>query len=323
MVFAFFGYLIYSNVAGVGIDLPGAAIIRELDPPISGFSPTVDQVPIVQTTMAEEDASVAPSAFLGVEVTSVDSVIAEQLGIRDGHGVLINSVLPNSPAQKAGLQRGDVIAVLNTSATKDIDTFKEVVATLSPGDTVRITYVRDGKKSRVYVELAEAPAILKTAQTTDSDDSDWGASLSSLTSALRQLFNVPSDIAGIVVLSVVPGGAADRAALMPGDVIMGIDKTPISNLDDFFSALWSDKDNTALLDIYSMGDLRYAPIKSLIMETDDEVCAADPISVEDLDSFTTLFQLVPLVGVAGLVFALLGYFSLYKYSPGDAKMRAA
>jgi len=322
MAFAFLGYLVYSNVTGVDIDLPGAAKIEELDPPIGGLSPTMDQVPIVQTAI-DEEASLSSAAFLGVEVASVDSVIAEQLGIRDGHGVLINNVVPGSAAQDAGLQRGDVIVVLNTSATKDVDTFREIMATLSPGDTVRITYVRDSKKIRVYAQLDELPATLKTAQTTDSDsdDSHWGASLSSITSALRELFKIPSDISGIVVLSVAPGGAADQAGLVPGDVIMGIDKTPISGLDEFFGTLWSDKDDSALLDIYSMGDLRYVPMKSLMLETDAEVCVTEPISVKDLDRFITLFRLVPLVGVAGIIFALLSYFSLFKYSPGTATMR--
>jgi len=317
MVFAFFAYLLYSNVTGLDLNLPGAEVIGE-------FTQTIEQGTIIKTA-AEEQASLSPSVFLGVAIVSVDKVIAEQLGINDEHGVLVNSVISGSPAEKAGLQRGDVIAVINSSATKDIETFKEVMAALEPGDAVRITYIRDGKKSRTYATLAEPSAIMLTARNTDTDtdikdDSDWGVSLSTITSTLRDTYNIANNVNGVVVLSVAPGGAADEAGLVPGDVIVGVDGTSVTNLDEFFSAVDSDEDDTALLDIYSQGRFRYIPIASI--ETDDLICGIDgPIPVEQLPSYEALFRAVPLVGVAGLGFALLGYFSLFGYPAGNKKMR--
>jgi len=319
MVFAFFVYLLlYSNVTGLDLNLPGAEVTGE-------FTGTIEQGTIIKTA-ADEQVLSSPSVFLGVAIVSVDEVIAEQLGIPDGHGVLVNSVISGSPAEKAGLQRGDVIAVINTTATRDVDIFKEVMATLNPGDTVRITYVRDGKKSRTYATLAEPSAIMLTAQTTDTDtditdDSDWGVSLSAITSTLRDTYNIANNVNGVVVLSVAAGGAADEAGLAPGDVIVGVDGTSVTNLDEFFSAVASDEDDTALLDVYSQGRFRYIPIASI--ETDDSICGTDePISVEELPRYEALFRAVPLVGVAGLGFALLGYFSLFGYPAGNKKMQA-
>jgi len=75
----------------------------------------------------------------------------------------------------------------------------------------------------------------------------------------------------VAILSVAPGGTADAAGLQPGDIITGIDKTPISGMDDFFSALSSDNDNVALLDIYSGGTIRYVPLNSsVILEAADQ-----------------------------------------------------
>ncbi len=315
MVFAFFVYLLYSNVMGLDLNLPGAEAIGE-------FTETIERGTIIKTA-ADEQVSPSPSVFLGVAIVSVDEVIAGQLGINDEHGVLVNSVIPGSPAEKAGLQRGDVIAVINSNATKDIDTFKEIMATLSPGDTVRITYVRDGKKNRTYAVLAESPPIITTARTTEttSDDSDWGVSLSAITSTLRDTYDISNKVDGVVVLSVVPGGAADEAGLAPGDVIVGIDGTSISDLDDFFNTVASDEDDTALLDIYTQGQFRYIPIASI--DTDDSICGTnEPIPVEQLPAYEGLFRAVPLVGVAGLGFALLGYFSLFGYPAGTKKMQA-
>jgi len=318
MVFAFFSYLLYSNVTGLDLNLPGAEAIGE-------FTDSIEQGAIIKT-VADKQASAWPGAFLGVTIVSVDEVIAEQLGISDGHGVLINSVISGSPAEEAGLQRSDVLAVINSTAAKDIETFKEITASLEPGDTVRITYVRDGKKNRTYATVIEPPAIVLTAQTADTntqitDDSDWGISISAINSTLRDTYDIPGDIEGIIIVSVVPGGAADEAGLARGDVIVGVNGKSISDIDDFFEAAASDEDNTTLLDVYNLGQFRYISMASV--NTNNSICGADePVPVEQLPKYEALLRAVPLVGVAGLGFALLGYFSLFGYPAGNQKMQS-
>jgi len=225
---------------------------------------------IMQTTTAEE-TPVCPSVFLGVEITPVNAVIAEQLSLPGERGVLINGVVDNSGAQKAGLQRGDCLIALGGKAIEDIEGFRQLLAAYNPGDNVRIAYIRNAQKDTVYVRLTELPDTVETAGDTGSTDTNWGISISELGSAQRDLLNIPSDIDGVAILSVAPGGTADAAGLQPGDVITGIDKTPISGMDDFFSALSSDNDNVALLDIYSGGTIRYVPLNSsVILEPGDQ-----------------------------------------------------
>jgi len=267
MVFGLLGYLVYSNVTRGDVGLTCPATVGEP-------SATVQQGPIVQAAAAEE-VSLSHSAFLGVEIISVSTVIAEQLDIRSKSGVLINRVIPDSPARKAGLQRGDFIIALSSSSIKDVDGFRQIMTELNPGDRVRIVFIRDGQKDMAYAELVESPALLETVQAANSNESDWGVSLSPLRSALRRSLNIPSDIAGVVVLSVVPGGSADQAALMPGDVIMGIDKAPISDMDDFFGEISSNNDNIALLDVYSRGTMRYVPMDSSSIKVADQTQTRD------------------------------------------------
>ncbi len=314
MVFVFFAYLIYSNITGFDIDAASTELVN-------GTSETVMQNSVIKT--AAVDTSVSPSAFLGVEIVSVDQVIAEQLGIQDEHGVLVNSVISGSPAEKAGLKRDDVIAVINTTATKTVEIFKEVMATLKPGDNVRITYLRNSQKVRTYATLAELPATMLTAQTTTdiTDNTNWDVSFSAITSNLRTAYGIPYNIDGVVIISVVPGGVAADAGLAPGDVIVGIDGTSISDIEDFFNAVASDKDDTALLDIYSHGQYRYIPIASLAVDTPLHL-SNGPVPIGELTTYDFLFRAVPLVGVIGLIIAIVGYFYLFKNSPGDAKMQA-
>ena len=224
---------------------------------------------IVQTAAVEE-ASVSPSDFLGIEVLSVNTVIAEQLSLPSDCGVLVNGVVDDSPAQAAGLQRGDCLISLDGKPVEDIDGFRQLLAAYNPGDNVRIAYIRNAQKDTVYAQLAALGDSLQTAKDTDSSNTDWGISLSSLSSTLRNSLNMPADIDGIAILSVTPGGTADKAGLQPGDVITGIDKTPVSSMDEFFSALSSDNDNIALLDVYSQGSVRYVPLDSSgIIDTAD------------------------------------------------------
>jgi membrane-associated protease RseP (regulator of RpoE activity) len=211
---------------------------------------------------ATEQPPPGPSVFLGVEIISVDSVITEQLGISSKKGVLINSVVPSSPAQAAGLQRGDVIVALNNRTVKDVDGFREIMSKLAPGDRVRIVYVRNGMKDQTYAELGPSPALMKTAQEETPGSPAWGVSLAPVSPALRESLGIPPDINGIAILSVAPGAAADRAGLAPGNVIVGIDKTPVSDMDDFFGAVASDEDRTALLDVYARDGMRYVPMDS-------------------------------------------------------------
>jgi membrane-associated protease RseP (regulator of RpoE activity) len=225
---------------------------------------------IVQTADVE-DVSVRPSVFLGVEVISVNAIIAEQLSLPGEHGVLINGVVEDSPAQAAGLQRGDVILSLDGKAVDGTDRFRQLMAAYSPGDNVRIAYIRNTEKDRVYVQLAGLPDSPVTDRDDNSATVDWGVSLSDISSEMRKSLNIPADISGVAILSVIPGGAADEAGLRPTDVVTGIDQTPVSSMDDFFRALSSDNDNIALLDVYGQGSVRYVPLDSTgILEAVDQ-----------------------------------------------------
>jgi len=248
MVAGFLGCLVYSHLKKDERGFLGVA----------AGNPKTDK-PIVQTALTSEDA-VSPSAFLGVEIISVDTVIAEQFGLSKACGVLVNSVVDNSPADKVGLQRSDCGLSLHNIARENVDGFRVIMAQLNPGDDARIIYVRDGQKDTVYATLANSSAA--TTKASGEDDSQWGLSLAVLSSDLHTSLRIPGDIDGIMILSVTPGGLADEAGLQAGDVITGIDNTPIANMNDFFAVIAASDDNIALLDIYSKGQLRYVALDS-------------------------------------------------------------
>ncbi|MFC1675497.1 PDZ domain-containing protein [Planctomycetota bacterium] len=248
MVIGFLGCLVYSYVTRADHVLLSDA----------AGNPKTDK-PIVQTALTIAEA-VSSSAFLGVEVISVDAVIAQQLSLSSVCGVIVNSVVEDSPADKAGLQRSDCLLSLNSITIDDTDGFREIMATLKAGDNVKIAYIRDGDKDTVYAKLASSSVVM--ANVSGEDDSQWGLSLAVLSSDLRTSLRIPTDIEGVVILSVKPGGTADEAGLQAGDVIVGINNKAITNMGDFFDALTADEDGTVLLDIYSQGTLRFVALDS-------------------------------------------------------------
>jgi len=247
MVAGFLGCLVYTHIAKGDHGLLAG----------NAGNPKADK-PIVQATLiVEEPASV--SAFLGVEIMSVDTVIAQQFGLENSWGVIVNNVVDNSPADNAGLQRSDVILSLDGIAVEDVEGFRNIMSSLSPGDNVKIVYIRDRQKDTVYATLTD-PSAAEIAQ--QPDDSGWGVSFSVLTSDLRSLLRIGANVNGIVILSVKPGGMADDAGLQAGDVIIAINNTAIKDMSDFFEVLSSDEDGMALLDVYSRGTLRYVALDS-------------------------------------------------------------
>jgi len=248
MVAGFLGCLVYSHLKKGDHSFLSAA----------AGNPKTDN-PIMQTALIDEQP-VPLSAFLGIEITSVDTVIAQQLGLPKFCGVLVSSVVANSPAERAGLQRGDCLLSLNNIAVENVDGFREIMAKLNPGDDVRIIYTRDGQKDTVYATLANSSVA--TAKADDENSLDWGVVLSTITPRLRNDLRIPANIDGIVIVSVTPGGLADEAGLQAGDIITGVDNTEVSNMNDFFEAIQAGDDNIALLDIYSKGHLRFVALDS-------------------------------------------------------------
>jgi serine protease Do len=108
------------------------------------------------------DSGEVRRGMLGVTIQPVTSEIARSLGLPDVRGALVNTVTAGSPADKAGVKRGDVITAFNGEAVKSGNELRNEVAQLPPGSTVKLTIVRDGKEQTTNVTLAELPVARLT-----------------------------------------------------------------------------------------------------------------------------------------------------------------
>ena len=177
--------------------------------------------------------------MIGVTIQPVTSDIASSLGLSQASGALVNSVQPGSPADKAGIHRGDVITSVNGAAVKDSNSLRNNVAQMAPGSTAKMTVVRDGKEQMFDVTLAERQANGSEGEEGKGGNTPAGAfgmSVEPLTRDRAQELGIPAT-SGVLVSEVQPDGRAADAGLRAGDVITEVDRKPVNTPDALRTAL--------------------------------------------------------------------------------------
>jgi len=224
-----------------------------------GFAIPVNRVKSIMDQLIEKGRVVR--GWMGVEILSVNDVIAKQFGLATAEGVMINHVLPGGPADKAGLKRGDVIVSFAGKKTPTQDILVELVGRTPPKTTVRVGLVRDGKPLEVSLATAEMP---KTAATEKEDDGEpeapaaesvWeGARVGPLDERLAARIGVPAGTPGVVVLDVETGGLAERMGLEAGDLISSINRQRTPDVAAFLKAAKkANAKDGVLLDVLRRG----------------------------------------------------------------------
>jgi serine protease Do len=164
---------------------------------------------------------------LGVTVQAIDQTLAENFGLKSPQGALVSSVQKNSPAAKAGLEPGDVITKFNGVAINRSSDLPSLVASLRAGSPAKIEIWRDGKTREVTAQLAERETPKNIADAGDDGalpQGKLGLAVRPLTSDEMAEAKVSH---GVVVEQVA--GAAARAGVQPGDVILSVNRTPVKN----------------------------------------------------------------------------------------------
>ena len=199
--------------------------------------------------------------WLGVTIQDVDGELGKALGLGSKKGVLIAEVRSGSPADRAGLKRGDVVVKVGKTAVRTTGQLRNAVALAGAHKKAEVTVIRDGRMLSMRVTLGTAPdeAQVFTEPTASGSGSVSGSSsldgltLEPLDQQTREQLRVGDHVrGGLVVTSVEPGSAAARAGLRGGDVILEVDKKPISDLESFASA-WKARGERTLLLVLRQG----------------------------------------------------------------------
>lgn len=191
-------------------------------------------VKVAQNVVAQlkSDGSVN-RGWLGVQIQQVSRELADVLGLDRTHGALVSDVVPDSPADEAGIKPRDVILEFNGRRVSEWQNLPPLVGLVRPGATVPVEIVRDGKRRTLQVTIGKLPDDgAETTEPTGSDspaDSPLGVVVEDLTEEQREQLELEE---GVVVSRVV-SREARRAGVTPGDVIVSVDNESVSDADEF------------------------------------------------------------------------------------------
>jgi serine protease Do len=170
--------------------------------------------------------------YVGIQIAEISDADARQYDLPMG-GVLVIKVEDDSPGQKAGLKKYDLIIEADGTKVKTTRELRTIIASHNPGDMVKLTCYREKTKKTVEVKVIEQPGSV-TINSGDEDGRiiDLGMVVIDNSRALEKQYGLGTS-EGVVVSQVERGGIADQNNLQAGDVIVGVNRTPIENVRQF------------------------------------------------------------------------------------------
>jgi serine protease Do len=175
---------------------------------------------------------------LGVAIQSVDADMAKAFGLSQGGGALVSDVTPRGPAEKAGIERGDIITELNGQPVQGPDDLSVHISELAPGTRVHLKVVHNGQPRDITVTLGElSEKEEQAAISTNKSSSLQGVQVENLTPALARQLGVAPSLTGVVITSVDPSRPAAAADLENGDIIQEVNRKRVHNIGDYDRAL--------------------------------------------------------------------------------------
>jgi serine protease Do len=188
-------------------------------------------------------------AYLGIMIQDITPGISKAMGIKDMKGVLVGDVSPSGPAQKSGVQRGDLILEVNGKPVEDSRELRMTISMMSPDATVKLKLVRNGTASEVAVKLGELPAEKEQAKTEEgtSEQALDGVTVENLDAQSARQLGLPAATAGVVVTDINPTSPLASAGLRRGDVIQEVNHQPVKNVAQLEEAVRKAGKNPLLL----------------------------------------------------------------------------
>ncbi len=223
-----------------------------------GFAVPMDMAKTVMESIIKSGKVIR--GWLGVSIQDLTPELAKSLNIKPQKGALVADVVKDSPAEKAGLKRGDVITEFGGKTVEDSTTLRNMVASTAPGKTVNMKIMRDGKEQNVSVTLTELKER-KVTKKVQYNNVLKGITVQDLTASLKEKMGLPATASGVVVTDIGPDSPA-RNVLQPGDVILEVNRKEISGANDYdqIASKIGESDSVLLL-VYREGGTLYITLR--------------------------------------------------------------
>jgi serine protease Do len=188
-------------------------------------------------------------AYLGILPQDLTPAMAQDFGAKNLEGALVGDVTPDSPAQRAGLHKGDIILQVNGKPVADANDLRMTISMMRPGATVDLKVARDGQDRDLSATLTTMPGTEASNHEPGSSHSESalaGVSVDNLDAQTARELHLPASTKGVVVTNVSPSSPAVDS-LQQGDVIQEVNRKPVSNVSEFEQAVRASNHDPLLL----------------------------------------------------------------------------
>jgi serine protease Do len=197
---------------------------------------------------------------LGVFIQDLNEDLAKDFDLKQTKGVLVAQVNKGSAAEKAGIQPGDVIAQFNGKAIEDVNELRNRVAAVAPGAKSTVVVIRKGKEVALPVVVGTATeATAAVPEEEEKGVSNLGMTVTSLTKDLERKLDYKGE-KGVVVTDVDANSLAYRRGVREGDLIVEVNRQPVTTVSEFEKAVKGAKANVLLL-IKNKEGTRFVPLQ--------------------------------------------------------------
>ena len=204
--------------------------------------------------------------YLGISIEDVTPANASFFKLQEATGAIVSQVTPDSPAARAGLKNGDVVIAINGHKVLNSGALQTTVAEDTPGTQLALSVLRDGSPQTLNVTVGQYRKEGVQEASASSPDGrpqsgKLGLAVANLTPDVRQQLQLPAALKGVAIATVRPASPADDAALAPGDVILEVNRQPVTSADQFVSQVHANSDKDLLLTVWSKGNSTYRVVR--------------------------------------------------------------
>lgn len=198
--------------------------------------------------------------FLGISIQDLTPELAESFELEQNQGILVAEVTADSPAERAGLQQGDIIIGYQSSPVENVGSFRNRVSLTAPGSRASLTIIRDGREMELDVTIGTLEQEQEISQGPVESFETLGLSVQTLTPQLAEQFELEAG-QGVIVTQVTPGSVAELAGIQTGMVILEVNRNPVSSAEMFNRAIEQSSDEKrALFLVNSREGQRYVAL---------------------------------------------------------------
>jgi serine protease Do len=201
-------------------------------------------------------------SFLGIYMQDINEDIYEAMELESMQGTIIGEVVPGSPADKAGLEESDIIVGFEDQKINNGSELKNLISNSIPGSKIKLKILRSGRNEDIDVVLEEKSVDGLSSVGDTYIDKKFGLTVANISDALIKKFNIPSknsswsdgsDLKGIVVTKILPGGIAEQAGFELGDLINRVGQKKISNINEFINEIEQYEEDKKILVLVKRG----------------------------------------------------------------------